>query len=186
MIGFNVSQLLKAPTGTTRHLEIEDFDADLARDLGLVSPVKGSLRLMRTPAGILVTGVLTQQIEATCARCLDTFVREQLLEIDEEFLPSVDVTTGVPLEDPGDPDAFHLTDQHILDLSEPIRQYAILEGPLSPLCRPDCKGLCAVCGANLNLGPCGHEQPSGAAEGGTFGELLREKLRRAGFEPREE
>jgi len=38
-----------------------------------------------------------------------------------------------------------------------LREEVILATPLAPLCRPDCKGLCAVCGRDLNLEPHTHE-----------------------------
>jgi uncharacterized protein len=181
VIGFNVSQLLKLPIGTVRHVEVDEMSDELAEDLRAVSPTKGSLRLMRTAAGILVTGALSHQVEATCSRCLESFVRSQTIEIDDEFLPVVDVFTGAPLPDPEDSDAFTLTGQHILGLDEAIRQYGILENPLQTLCRIDCKGLCSSCGANLNLGPCQCETASATGPQGSLGTLLAERMRQKGF-----
>ena len=45
-----------------------------------------------------------------------------------------------------------------LDLDVPVREAAILARPMAPLCRPDCKGLCPVCGADRNAGPCAHSE----------------------------
>jgi len=42
----------------------------------------------------------------------------------------------------------------IIDLDPDIREEILLEYPINPLCDPECKGLCAVCGKNLNDGPC--------------------------------
>ena len=185
VIGFNVSQLLKLPTGATRRVEVDEFSDMLAAELGVVSPTTGSLRLMRTAAGILVTGTLSQKVEAVCSRCLETFVRTQTIEIEEEFLPVVDVITGAPLPEPEDSDAFRLTAQHLLELDEAIRQYGILESPLQPLCKENCLGLCSNCGANRNLGPCGCEATPAAGPQGNFGTLLAERMRQAGFKPEE-
>jgi len=41
-----------------------------------------------------------------------------------------------------------------VDLTEEIRQCLLLELPMKPLCRTDCKGLCPQCGHNRNEGPC--------------------------------
>jgi uncharacterized protein len=41
------------------------------------------------------------------------------------------------------------------DVAEILREALLLETPFSVLCRPDCKGLCQTCGADLNAGPCG-------------------------------
>lgn len=178
--------MLKAPTGTLRRVEVDDLDADLAADLRLVSSTVGSLRLMRTSAGILVTGTLTHRVESTCSRCLETFVRSQTIELNDEFVPVMDVSTGAPLPEPDDPEAFRLTPEHLLDLNEAIRQYAILEEPLQFLCRDDCRGLCSDCGANLNLGLCGCQPAPSGAPSGTLGSLLAERMRQAGFKPKEE
>jgi uncharacterized protein len=42
-----------------------------------------------------------------------------------------------------------------LDLTEALREEVFLAVPAFVECRPDCKGLCPRCGANLNDGPCG-------------------------------
>lgn len=46
-----------------------------------------------------------------------------------------------------------------IDLTEDLRQTLLLEIPQRALCRPDCRGLCARCGKNLNQGPCGCADP---------------------------
>jgi uncharacterized protein len=43
-----------------------------------------------------------------------------------------------------------------IDLEPLLREYALLEFPISPICKPECKGLCPVCGENLNKADCGH------------------------------
>lgn len=187
MISFNVAQLLKAPTGTIRRVEVDEVDEDLQKDLRLVSATKGALRLMRTTAGILVTGKLRHKVEVICSRCLETFERDQVIELNDEFVPVVDVNSGLPAPEPADTDAFRLTPDHMLDLTEAIRQYAILEAPLNPICDEKCRGLCSSCGANLNIGPCGC-QPAEKEDSpqSPFGSLLAERMREAGFEPKEE
>jgi uncharacterized protein len=43
-----------------------------------------------------------------------------------------------------------------IDLAPLLREYALLEIPISPTCKPDCKGLCPACGENRNETDCGH------------------------------
>ncbi len=186
VIGFNVAQLLKSPTGTIRRVEVDEVDEGLKKDLRLVSATKGSLKLMRTNAGILVTGTLTHVVETDCTRCLETITRKQVIKLNDEFVPVVDVDTGLPAPRPDDADAFRIRPDHVLDLTEAIRQYAILESPLQTLCREDCKGLCSDCGANLNEGPCGCQSAADSAPKTPFGSLLADRMREAGFEPEEE
>jgi len=186
VIGFNIAQLLKSTTGTARSVEVDEQDPELAADLHLVSPVRGSLRLMRTSSGVLAKGQLSFEAEFTCSRCLELFARTQAIKLNDEFLPVVDVSTGVVLPEPEDPDTFRLTADHLLDLNEAIRQYSIVEAPLQPLCSEGCKGLCSQCGANLNLGSCGCQPDSVGDPNGTLGEMLAERMRRAGFKTEQE
>jgi uncharacterized protein len=74
----------------------------------------------------------------------------------EEFHPSVDILTGRPLPvDLDDLDeAVVIDSHHIMDLAETIRQHLLLALPIHPLCRPDCAGICPICGAARNREPC--------------------------------
>ena len=56
---------------------------------------------------------------------------------------------------------FH--DGRRLDLRDEAREALLLEVPMVPLCRPDCRGLCPRCGADWNEGPCPHVPDAGSA-----------------------
>ena len=79
------------------------------------------------------------------------------IDLDEEVLPSVDLTSGLPVEAAGESDALRLTDHHELDLEDEVRDGIVLAEPIAPLCRDDCPGLCVVCGQELAGGP--HDHP---------------------------
>jgi len=146
----NVAQLLKATTGATREYEVEETGAES----GSGAPLKGKVQLIRTPRGILVRAKLDTELELNCSRCLTKFHHPLRLDFEEEFVPVVDVNTGVRLESPGEPGTFTIDDNHILDLAEAARQYTVMAVPMKPLCRRDCAGLCPGCGKNLNLETC--------------------------------
>jgi len=74
--------------------------------------------------------------------------------LEEEFYPTMDVVTGVPLPQPEDADSFTVDEHHVLDLYEAVRQYALLALPMKPLCKQECPGICPQCGKNLNEGKC--------------------------------
>jgi uncharacterized protein len=153
---FNVAQLLKQPSGTRRIYDIDAFDGPpLDDDLKVVAPFHGEVRFMRVGAGILVTGKLETAVELECSRCLAAFQTATRFEIEEEFRPTLDVNSGARLAQESDQDTATLIDErHILDLAEVIRQNLTLSLPRSPLCRPDCEGLCPQCGENRNEGSC--------------------------------
>jgi uncharacterized protein len=72
----------------------------------------------------------------------------------DEFHSRIDVTTGTPLPQPDEEDPFYLDELHMADVGEMLREYVLLELPMQPLCRPDCRGLCPECGADLNVEQC--------------------------------
>ncbi len=153
----NVAQLLRSPVGTTRDYQLCEV-IEVASD-GHRHLVTGAVRLTRTPRSILVEGRLNTETELTCSRCLGLFTYPLLINIEDEYLPTVDVVSGLPLPPPEEPGAFTIDSHHILDLTEAIRQYSILAIPMKPICREDCAGLCPHCGHNLNQGACNCPAP---------------------------
>ena len=143
----NVSQLLKASIGAKRSYQV-------AETVDSVGMVEGEVRLLRTDRSILARGTLSTEVEVTCSRCLSLFRCPVALNIEEEYFPTADVVSGAPLSLSEEAGSFSIDEHHILDLSEAMRQYALLAIPMKPLCREDCAGLCPHCGHNLNLGPC--------------------------------
>ena len=153
---YNVAQLLKQGEGATRQVEIvgtlHDIDENNPGDI----PIQGEATLMRTPRGVLVKGVARATIRQLCRRCLEPTGSEVEMEVEEEFVPSIDVETGrrLPLSDDDEPELV-IDEHHILDITEVLRQYAVVTALLPGLCREDCRGLCPICGQNLNEGDCG-------------------------------
>ena len=82
-----------------------------------------------------------------CVRCLQDFNQELDWSFTElyAFDKRSETESGLILPEDG----------HI-DLAEMLREYALLEVPISPICKPDCQGLCTECGQNLNEMDCGH------------------------------
>ena len=148
---YNVAQLLKEPTGSTRTVRLsegEDGLGDLAERLA------GRLELLRTHQGVLVRGQVDAQIPLACGRCLDGFVESSNLTVEEEFFPQIDVSTGRRLSAPEDAEGASIDANHILDMTEVLRQYLIGAQPIKPLCRLECAGLCPECGINRNTESC--------------------------------
>jgi uncharacterized protein len=151
---FNVSQLLQEPIGATRRYELDDEQLDLG-DGKRVRPIKGHVRLTRTQNGVLADADVRGEIQLECGRCLTELTQPLEFPFSEEFYQTVVVNTGAALPKPEEPDVFLIDETHKLDLGEAMREYALLSVPMLPLCREDCKGLCPVCGINLNDEECG-------------------------------
>ena len=148
----NVSQLLQEPIGALRDHKVSEV-VDITGD-GAGSLIEGECRLLRTQRSILATCLLSTDVKLTCSRCLGQFNHHLSLKFEEEYLPTVDVTTGAPMPPPEETSTFTIDEHHILDLTEAARQYSLLTIPMKPLCDEDCAGICPNCGKNLNQGDC--------------------------------
>lgn len=152
---FNVAQLLKQAVGATRAYRLLEDLAGLTDEIRFTAPLRGEVKFIRTIDGVLVMGNLTTETELACRRCAVEFRQPIALELEEEFRSSYDINTGLKLPAREDDDeATMISEQHMLDLSEVLRQDLILAVPPFPVCREDCKGLCPHCGKDLNEGLC--------------------------------
>ena len=142
----HVAQLLQESVGATRQrtvvlpeLELDDeHDAD---------GVTANLRLTRIPAGILVEGRLTATVTLECIRCLEEFDQPVETTFADEYRPTVDILTGHDVVQDGETDEadyFSISDTHVLDVGESLRQAILLALPMAPRCREDCPGITDV------------------------------------------
>ena len=147
---FDVGPFLRQSAGATRAYRLNE-QQDKSEELPAAS-VTGTVSFLRTHEGILVSACLSVVSQDVCSRCLEPVRLTCDIDFQEEFAPTIDVDSGVRLAVPGD--AFAIDERQVLDLNEAIRQYRLAARPIQSLCRPDCKGLCPDCGADLNQGPC--------------------------------
>ena len=119
------------------------------------------VEVTNTGEAFLVMGTLRGDAVVPCARCLE----------DAEYPIDVPVD-GYFVIEPSDDDDDEQDDiefgvvspDHTIDIMDALQSALVLELPMTPLCRDDCKGLCPHCGANLNDGDCGCEAVSIAAD----------------------
>lgn len=128
---FSVPEILKK-----NGLQVsEKLSPEPFQDPGLGAVLRGELQadLEFSPGGsrILLTGQVRGAWDLACARCLKEFRAPFANPVDETY----------PI------------DAESIDCEEEVRQGLLLAAPAKPLCRPDCRGLCQVCGANLNDEP---------------------------------
>lgn len=130
---------------------------DLEVGMEAAAPATVLARATHEPAGLHLTGEVAVPLRLSCSRCLATFDRPVDTRFDATFSAVVEEEDEVEL------DARELTVYHLegdsVDMDELVREQVLLEVPFAPLCDPDCKGLCLHCGADLNQGPCGCNEP---------------------------
>ena len=150
---FNVAQLLREEVGARRDYEFAEEALPLDDEMTM-QQIVGRIRFTRTASGVLADADVRGSVEMPCMRCLSASTQTVALHFRDEFHSKIEVNTGLPLPTPDEEDPFYITENHLVDLGEAIREYALLELPMRPLCKPDCKGICPSCGADLNVNEC--------------------------------
>jgi uncharacterized protein len=141
----NVGFIINSTIGYSRDFEFS-FPVYQDEDLSMAK-VEGVAKVGRTPQGLIVQGNFSGSTTLECVRCLSEYQQWLEWEFTElyAFKPENVAESGLLVPD----------DAHI-DLQPLVREFALLEFPIKPLCREDCKGLCTECGQNLNEKDCGH------------------------------
>lgn len=142
----NVSRALKNP-GQQYPFEVgvEIPEMEIFSDTVAFDRARAEGEYLATDDGrISVRAVAKADVRAHCSRCLEEVLTPVEAEIDAVY-------SRVP--DPEDPDLYGF-EGYALDLTDAVKDALVLELPMRFICRPDCKGLCPVCGANRNKVAC--------------------------------
>jgi uncharacterized protein len=145
---FNVGFIIHEEVGYNHDFPFE-FDKIILDDLELRN-FSGNANVGKTPQGLILQADFSAETTVECVRCLNNF--EHSLDWSFTELYAFDKRSETESE-------LFLPDDAHLDLAELIRDFAILEIPISPIHSENCKGLCPECGQNLNLKDCGHRPP---------------------------
>jgi len=156
MLSYNVADLLRSAPGTSERIDVAVSGLAIADGVELVDPVAGEVRLTHSGRSIIVQGHLETSLAEQCSRCLRPAKAHVMVDLEEEALPSINLESGAPSAEEGGAEVLRLSDHHELDLEPVIRDAVSLAEPIAPLCRPDCPGLCEVCGLDLIDHP-GHQ-----------------------------
>jgi len=143
----NIGYFYNKPIGYSRDIPI-NFDQITIEEL-TVESLTSEVRISRTREGLLLQVAATAEVRTHCSRCLEQFFLPVNTEFEELF--------QFPSRQREETDLILPMDGY-LDLGPLYREALILGLPIKRLCKPDCKGLCVECGANLNLTTCEHHQ----------------------------
>jgi uncharacterized protein len=148
MLAFDVRSLAVQAASVDGALQPDDA-VWMPEDLRPVEPIRVTGRL--SVAGhdrFYFSGRIEGSTTLDCRRCLVRVV----VAVDE---PSAAIFSEADDEDEGDPDVFPLAGGgRTVDLRPAIREKWLLHVPSFAECRPDCRGICANCGTDLNVGAC--------------------------------
>lgn len=160
----NVGFIVNQPVGYSHKFDFDFPKIQISDDLDL-RHFKGTATIDRTPQGLFVQAEFEAKLNQECVRCLNAYDHTLHYSMFELYAFNRRSVTDSGLIMP--------EDAHI-DLQPLLREYALLEVPINPICKPDCKGLCSVCGEDLNTTDCVHQSRSEESPFSALKELLEE------------
>lgn len=151
MIRINVAEIKKRLVGEkTFAYDLTPEELEIKSDeLKIEGTVKTEGRMSNAGDVLLLKAVMSARVHRICGRCLKEFTAVTKAEAVEKFYPA----GAENIEQ----DAF-VYDSDVIDITKPLREGLLLAEPMQALCKQDCRGLCPVCGADLNDGDCGCER----------------------------
>mgnify|MGYP004553354141 FL=1 len=165
---FSLTKLLRTPDAALpfrTELDLSDMTFGSCRPVAEPVVCRGEVR---NTAGVLVlTAQLSTRLHAVCDRCASEFTREVSYPVRAVLV------TALENEDEADEWVF-VVDPEAADLDEILTTAFVLNMDSKLLCKPDCKGLCFRCGADLNDGPC-RCRPEPDPRLAVLGQLLKDK-----------
>jgi uncharacterized protein len=108
--------------------------------------VKGEIELKDTT--VLVSGQVRTKVVLTCSRCLEEYLLGLEADFSERFVPA-ELTSVLE-----DQDEYRVYEGNEIDLAPVILENIILSLPMQQLCTAECRGICAVCGIDMNTKEC--------------------------------
>ena len=158
----SVAPLLKQPLGTRLDYEVAEAPIDpRGENAGLLDAaivdIDALIHATHTNPGAYLEGTADAHVSGQCSRCLGPIATPVHAEFAEQYYATIAVETGAGLAEPPR-DAKIIGSDFRIDLTPLLREELILATPQAPLCRPDCRGLCPDCGADLNDRPHEHEE----------------------------
>ncbi len=135
-------------------LTVEFKDITDLKDIKVIQGFSGFFKLKKIGIELKLEGFLKGKIELICDRCLSPFEFsiEHSFKIDLKPLASLNFEGEKELSEEEMEVSFYEDDW--ISFYNLLKEEIILAIPYKKLCKKDCKGLCPICGANLNENPC--------------------------------
>jgi uncharacterized protein len=120
----------------------------------IAAPVELEFDIHKDKDKFRLVGHLRTELELSCSRCLEPYQFRIDADFDQRYLPAAAASTDPDREvQEDDLETSYYSDDQI-DLAELMREQFYLTVPMKPLCVEGCKGLCPMCGTNLNTNTC--------------------------------
>jgi uncharacterized protein len=120
-----------------------------------VAPLKVDAVAELVGAEIHIRGRVGTSLEACCDRCLVSVGMPVERDFDLFYRPVSTIARAEEVELPEDELEVGFFSGNGIELADVVAEQVILSMPMKVVCQTDCRGLCPVCGANLNFEKCG-------------------------------
>jgi uncharacterized protein len=121
-------------------------------DFRVTRPPQAEVTHWRSGVTLFFRGTIEGEVTGQCARCLEMYLFPFTRQFSAALTPPAVTEREKELSPEELEFSFYTGDE--IDVSALVQEQILLTLPSRPLCREDCKGLCAQCGTNLNLQPC--------------------------------
>ncbi len=121
-------------------------------EIRFAKPLVVNLDILNTGKTLVFNGRIKGDTELVCSRCLETYPFHLDAGFTEEFCHASDLAELA--ESGQDTEEIHVYDGNRIKLEDIIIENIVLGIPMKSVCGENCRGLCAVCGANLNKEEC--------------------------------
>ena len=124
------------------------------QDFAVVEPISLAFDIFKDKQQFRLVGHVKTTLELECSRCLEPYTLPVDQTFDLRYQPHAHNTGEgeVEIEEDDLTTAFYENDE--IDLGHLMHEQFVLSMPMKPLCGDACKGLCPVCGTNLNKSTC--------------------------------
>lgn len=150
----DVSEIRKSP-GESFHFDFsEKMDSlEVGNDeISFKDPVSISLDVKNVGNVLNFKGSIKGETVLTCSRCLETYPFHLETDFDERFIHESDIAAAQ--EDGIDTEDMQVIEGNKIELGDIVSESILLNIPMKLICSENCRGLCSVCGINLNNSNC--------------------------------
>lgn len=135
-------------------LNLELEETPQLEGIRITKPFKAILSIKKSGMEVLIKGIVSGEVELQCSRCLKEYIMPVKTTVEVSYHPIEEINKEELVElKRNEMDVDFYRDSEI-DTENIIRDQILLAIPMKPLCSEDCKGLCPICGVNLNEESC--------------------------------
>ena len=152
MLSLNLRKIRTAQERFDQTYSPEQFGQE--EDFRVVEPIALAFDIFKDKQQFRLAGRVRTTLELPCGRCLEPYLLPVDQAFDLRYQPHAQNTGEGEREIEEDDLTTAFYEDDAIDLGQLMREQFYLALPMKPLCAADCKGLCPVCGTNLNRGTC--------------------------------